>query len=263
VRYDVIVVGAGSAGAILAARLSEDSRRSVLLIEAGPDYPSLELLPYKLRHGLVTAADSVPSDHSWGMTGRYTADSGVALVPRGKVTGGSSAVNGEMFLRGVPEDYDGWAAAGNPAWSFEQVLPFFCKLERDLDVQAAYHGSDGPIPVRRWPRQEWLPPQDAFFEACREEGFDESPDHNAPVASGVGPLPTNNLDGDRWSTNIGYLNPARSCPNLTILPDTQVERIQFEGRRANALIVRRGDESSTVEGEEIVLSAGAVGRRTC
>jgi len=259
VRYDVIVVGAGSAGAVIAARLSEDPGRSVLLIEAGPDYPSLEALPYKLRHGLITAADAMPSDHTWGMTGRYTPTAEVALVPRGKVTGGSSAVNGEMFLRGIPEDFDGWAAAGNPAWSWEEVLPFFCKLERDVDVRAPYHGTDGPIPIRRWPRDEWLPPQDAFFEACREEGFEESPDHNAPDASGVGPLPTNNLDGDRQSTNVGYLNPARSRPNLTIQPECQVERIVLEGKRATGVVVRIGGEVRTFEADEIVLSSGAVG----
>jgi choline dehydrogenase len=257
-RYDVIVVGAGSAGAVLAARLSEDPGRSVLLLEAGPDYPTLDSVPWKLRHGLTTAADSMPSDHSWGMVGRYTAEA-VGAVPRGKVTGGSSAVNGEMFLRGIPEDFDGWASAGNPLWSWQQVLPFFCKLERDQDVQAPYHGSDGPIPIRRWPRAEWLPSQDAFFEACLEEGFEESPDANAPNATGVGPLPTNNLDGDRQSTNIGYLNPARGRPNLTIQPDCQVERIQFDATRATAVVGQVGGEPVTFEANEIVLSAGSVG----
>ena len=168
-------------------------------------------------------------------------------MPRGKVTGGSSAVNGEMFLRGIPEDFDGWAAAGNPLWSWDEVLPFFCKLERDLDVTAPYHGADGPIPIRRWPRAEWLPPQDAFFEACREEGFEESPDHNAPDASGVGPLPTNNLDGDRQSTNVGYLNPGPLAPE----PDDRrrvpgrADRVRGEaGNRRGGPDRRRGRHAS-------------------
>jgi choline dehydrogenase len=258
-RYDVIVIGSGSAGAIVAARLSEDPGRSVLLLEAGPDYPTLEALPYKLRHGLTTAGDMVPSDHTWGMVGRYTPTSGLGPVPRGRVVGGSSAINGEMFLRGIPEDFDGWAAAGNPAWSWDAVLPFFCKLERDLDVQAPWHGTDGPIPIRRFPRDEWLPPQAAFFEACREEGFEESPDLNAPQTTGIGPLPVNNVDGDRYSTIVGYLNPARDRPNLTILAETEVERLQVTGRRVTAVIARRHGESTTFEADEIVLSAGSVG----
>jgi choline dehydrogenase len=163
-----------------------------------------------------------------------------------------------MFLRGIPEDFDSWAAAGNPAWSFAQLLPFFNKLERDLDFQTPYHGNDGPIPIRRWPYAEWLPPQQAFFEACREEGFEESADLNAPDSTGVGPLPTNNLDGDRWSTNVGYLGPVRTRPNLTILAESEVERIQFDGNRATGVTARCGSDVTTFEADEIVLSAGAV-----
>jgi choline dehydrogenase len=258
-RYDVIIVGAGTAGSILAARLSEDPRRSVLLIEAGPDYPSLESLPDKLKYGYTTAADITPSDHDWKITGRATAQAGPMLVPRGKVTGGSSAVNGEIFLRGIPEDFDAWASLGNTGWSFEKVLPFFCRLERDLDFGGDFHGAEGPIPVRRFKREEWLPPQVAFVEACQAEGFPESPDHNAPAASGVGPLPLNTLDRVRWSTNVGYLNPARHRSNLTLMPDCLVHQVVFESSRAAGVVLQSGGATSTVFGEEIILSAGAIG----
>src|SRR5438034_1654557 len=176
-KYDVVIVGAGTAGSILAARLSEDPRRSVLLIEAGPDYSSLESLPDKLRYGYTTAADITPSDHDWKFVGRATPQAEPMLVPRGKVTGGSSAINGEIFLRGIPEDFDAWADLGNTEWSFQKVLPFFCRLERDLDFPAGFHGAVGPISVRRFPREEWLPPQVAFVEASRAAGFAEMPDH--------------------------------------------------------------------------------------
>jgi choline dehydrogenase len=258
-RYDVIIVGAGTAGSILAARLSEDPRRSVLLIEAGPDYPSLESLPDKLKYGYTTAADITPSDHDWKFVGRATALAGPMQVPRGKVTGGSSAINGEIFLRGIPEDFDAWASLGNTEWSFQNVLPFFCRLERDLDYGGDFHGAEGPIPVRRFKREEWLPPQVAFYDACRAEGFPESPDQNAPEAWGVGPLPLNTLDGIRWSTNVGYLNPSRHRSNLTLMPDCLVHRVVFDGNRATGVVLRNGGETSTVVGEQIILSAGAIG----
>jgi predicted dehydrogenase (TIGR03970 family) len=256
---DVIIVGAGSAGAILAARLSEDPRRSVLLIEAGSDYPNLATLPTKLKYGYSTAADMLRSDHDWGFVGRGTAESGAMAVWRGKVTGGSSAINGEIFLRGIPEDFDAWAARGNDRWTFADVLPYYVKLERDLDMAAPYHGTSGPVPVKRWPRAEWLPPQLAFEAACLAAGFPASPDHNAPDASGVGPLPLNTLDGIRHSTSLAYLSAARGRPNLTIIADCQATRILFDGQRATGIVAQQGGQTTTLLAGEIILSAGAVG----
>jgi choline dehydrogenase len=259
-RYDTIVVGAGSAGAIVAARRSADPGRAVLLLEAGPDYVGVDALPAKIRDGYTTAADMTPSDHDWGYVGTASPTAGPLAVFRGKVTGGSSATNGQIFLRGVPEDFDGWAAAGCDLWSFERVLPSYRRLERDLDFgEEPHHGADGPIPVRRFRPDEWLPPQVAFVEACRAAGFAECPDLNGPAAAGVGPIPLNNLRGVRWSTSLGYLDPARHRLNLTIRSRCQVRQILFEGRRAVGLLVASGGELFRVEGDEIVLAAGAIG----
>src|SRR5919107_5348817 len=130
-KYDHIVLGAGSAGAIVAARLSEDPKRSVLVLDAGPDYPELERLPDDLKFGFATATDIMVSDHNWQFVGKGTDTAQEMLVPRGKVTGGTSAINGQMFVRGVPEDYDSWAQAGNDEWQFENCLDYLRKIEND------------------------------------------------------------------------------------------------------------------------------------
>ena len=258
-RYDVIVIGAGSAGAIVAARLSEDRRRSVLLLEAGPDYVGMEALPAKLRDGYLTAADMTPSDHDWGYVGTATRLAGPLAVMRGKVTGGSSAINGQIFLRGIPEDYDGWAARGNDLWSWKRLLPSFRRLERDLDFGGPHHGAEGPIPVRRFQPDEWLAPQHAFVAACRDAGFADCPDLNAPGAEGVGAIPLNNLGGVRWSTSTGYLDPARGRPNLTIRPGSQVLRVLLEGDRAVGVSVAGANGVETLYADEIVSCAGPIG----
>jgi choline dehydrogenase len=232
----------------------------VLLLEAGPDYPGVESLPPKIRWGYLTAADMTPSDHDWGYIGTASPTAGPLGIFRGKIVGGSSAVNGQIFLRGIPEDFDGWAAAGNDLWSFEKVLPYFRRLERDLDYgDRPFHGDDGPIPVRRFRRDEWLSPQVAFVEACRDLGYPECLDFNEPNAEGVGPIPLNNDQGVRWGTNLGYVDPARHRLNLTIRPGCLVQSILFDGRRANGVVVAAGGETQTVHGDEIVLSAGPIG----
>jgi choline dehydrogenase len=259
-KHDTIIVGAGSAGAILAVRLSEQPGRRVLLVEAGPDYTSLDVLPHKLKHGYLTAADILPSDHDWGYVGQPSAEAEPMAVPRGKVVGGSSAVNGEIFLRGIAEDFDAWAAQGNDLWSFEHALAGYCRIERDLDFPAAaYHGNAGPVPVRRWSREEWLPPQVAFHSACLAAGFPDSPDHNAPGASGAGAVPLNTLDGVRWSTLLAYVNPARQRTNLSILADCTVRKLIVDGKRVVGVEAERHGQLVTLEADETILSAGAVG----
>ena len=259
-KYGYVVLGAGSAGSIVATRLSEDPQKSVLLIEAGPDYPDFEHLPEELKYGYASGTDIMTSDHNWQFVGKATEKNTEMLVPRGKVTGGSSAINGQVFLRGVPEDYDAWAAMGNDQWSFQNILQYLRKIEADTDFgDGDFHNSDGPIIVRRFKPGEWLPDQRAFYNACRAAGFPDSPDHNAPDASGVGPRPYNNPNGIRWSTALGYLDPSRHRLNLTIRPNCMVQRLIIEGKRVTGVEVESGGERFTVEGEEIILSAGAIG----
>jgi len=258
-KYDHIVLGAGSAGSIVAARLTEDRERSVLLIEAGPDYPTIDSLPSEVKYGYATATDIMTSDHNWQFVGRGTPTATDVLIPRGKVTGGSSAINGQVFLRGVPEDYNAWAAAGNDEWDFESCFEYFRKLETDLDYgDSPMHGSDGPIRMRRFKRDEMNPDQQAFYQAALDAGFPDSPDHNLPNATGVGPTPLNNPDGIRWSTAIGYLMPARHRMNLTVKASCMIHRILVEGKKAVGVEVESGGERFDVYGEEIIVCAGAI-----
>ena len=256
--YDHIIVGAGSAGAVLASRLSEDQHRSVLLLEAGPDYPDPEQIPDALRFAYGTDTTIWESGHIWRFAARATELAQIE-IPRGKVTGGSSAVNDAQFLRGMPADFDRWAEWGNNEWSFDKMLPYMRKLEADRDFQNEFHGSDGPITCRRYRPDEWGRQQNAFYRACRDAGFPHCPDHNEPNSTGVGPLAFNIADGTRVSTAIGYLGPARHRTGLTVRPDCLVHRVVFDGRRAVGARVTSGQETFTVYGDELVLCAGAIG----
>ena len=163
-KYDHIVVGAGSAGATIATRLSEDSNRSVLLLEAGPDYPKIDQLPPEVKQGYGSNIDIWTSSHNWQFTGVSTETAIAPMrVPRGKVTGGTSAINAQMFIRGIPEDYDSWKSAGNDQWSYEQCLPYFRKLENDLDYVDDFHGNEGPMVARRWQPQDCNPDQKGLY----------------------------------------------------------------------------------------------------
>ena len=155
------------------------------------------------------------------------------MIPRGRATGGSSAINGQVLFRGVPEDYDNWAKWGNDQWSFTQVLPYFRKMETDLDFPGGdFHGSNGPIPVRRYQRDALLPSFRAFYDTCVSMGFPEDLDQNHPDSNGIAARPLNNIDGVRMSTALTYLNLARHRLNVTIRGNVTVRRILFEGKRA-------------------------------
>ncbi len=257
-KYDVIVIGAGSAGCVMASRLSEDPRTSVLLLEAGPDYPTFAHLPDDLKLGNNVWL-SAYGPHNWGYVAQLTPQQNRLTIPRGKVTGGSSAVNGQVLYRGIPEDYDNWAAWGNTEWSYEQVLPYFRKMEHDHDCGGEFHGKDGPVPVRRYQRDEWLPHAVAFHRACVDADFRDDRDQNHPESTGVSPRARNTIDGVRISMALAYLDPARHRLNLTIKSHVMVRRLLFDGTRAVGVEVESGGERFTVTGTQIVLSGGAIG----
>ncbi|HEX4335081.1 MAG TPA: GMC family oxidoreductase N-terminal domain-containing protein [Polyangiaceae bacterium] len=250
----VVIVGAGSSGCVLANRLSEGGQREVILLEAGPDYAGAAL-PADLTDGTRNSMHA----HDWTYRHKPSASAVWSPLPRGKVVGGSSAVNTCIALRGQPEDYDEWAALGLSEWDFDACLPAFKKLEHDLDFSDDFHGTSGPIPIRRHKKDELVPFQSAFLDACSELGLPPCADSNAPGRTGYGPHAMNKVGGRRVSAAEAYLTPeVRARRNLRIVPNTLVRRVLFETRRTTGLELEGPRGVERLDAADVVLSAGAI-----
>jgi 5-(hydroxymethyl)furfural/furfural oxidase len=265
--YDTIIVGGGSAGSVMAHRLSAGSANKVLLCEAGQDTPPGNEPP-EIRDSYSGTAYFDPRFHWTGLkvTTEVVSHNNPQENPpplrkyeQARVLGGGSSINGQLANRGAPTDYDEWEARGAAGWSWNDVLPFFKKVERDLDFDGPWHGKDGRIPVRRIPIEHWTAHAQAAAEACRLAGYSFLPDQNGEFVDGYFPVTHSNQDEQRVSAAMGYLDrETRKRANLTISTDTQVKELLFEGTRCVGVKAKVDGREQEFRGREVILSCGAI-----
>ncbi|SHN46523.1 GMC family oxidoreductase [Cryptosporangium aurantiacum] len=252
-EFDVVVVGGGTSGCVLAGRLSENPDRRVLLLEAGPVFATPGDFPEELLRVSSLSAVLPGNPYNWPLPAYLTPDL-PWTIPRGRVLGGSGAMNGANYVRATRADFDDWVALGNASWSYEACLPYYVRAEHDLDFRGDLHGGDGPLPVQRVKGEALSPLSAAFLDACLAAGFPEEKNKNGDETPGAGLMPGNFADGIRVNTAISHLLPHLDRPNLTVRGGAVVTRVVLDRGRAVGVAV--GDE--LIRAGEVVLSAGSV-----
>jgi choline dehydrogenase len=255
----IVIAGAGTAGCVLAARLSEDPGTDVVLLEAGPHYLPGGW-PVELRHSHRVIRET----HDWGYLAQAGASPRLVHVPRGRVVGGSSITNGTIALRGLPRHYDEWDRYVD-GFGWDSWLPWFRLIERDLQHGSdPWHGDDGPIPINRYPRGEWFPLMERFARSALARGHEWVDDHNDPQAVGVGPTPLNMIGGVRQTPADHYLAPALVRDNLTLLSGVTVDRVIASAGAATALeYVEETGRRVRVDADEIIICLGTYASPAC